>query len=142
MKKDIENIIRANLPEKKEEYHEYPCQKCNRLGYTAEHDSPSRHGEDGECLSCPIQVQCEECQATGMIGFPDDRNQGFNQALSQINISLITDEVLKVVEKPTELLKLILPLAKGYVSSNNVGSNKEYIKEVENYLSNLSPNKK
>ena len=69
------------------------------------------------------------------------KKEGFNQALSQINTSLIADEVLKVVEKPIELLKLILPLAKGYVANNNVGSNKEYIKEVENYLSNLSPNK-
>lgn len=43
------------------------CPKCNGNGYTAEHDLPSRHGEDGECISCPIQVQCENCLGTGKI---------------------------------------------------------------------------
>lgn len=37
------------------------------MGYIAEHDLPSRHGEDGECINCPIQVQCEQCQGTGEI---------------------------------------------------------------------------
>ena len=35
------------------------CPVCNGVGYTAEHDLPSRHGEDGECINCPIQVQCD-----------------------------------------------------------------------------------
>lgn len=52
MNKDIENIIKRNLPEKKEEFAE---------------------------------------------GFNDGETKIFNQALSQINTSLIADEVLKVV---------------------------------------------
>ena len=43
------------------------CPVCNGVGYTAEHDLPSRHGEDGECINCPIQVQCENCLGTGII---------------------------------------------------------------------------
>jgi RecJ-like exonuclease len=47
------------------------CPACNGMGFTAEHDSPSRHGEDGECVSCPIQVQCETCEGTGKVIFTD-----------------------------------------------------------------------
>lgn len=41
------------------------CKKCSGWGYYADHDLPSRHGEDGECVSCPIQVPCEDCYGTG-----------------------------------------------------------------------------
>ena len=41
------------------------CPKCSGDGYTAEHDLPSRHGEYGECVSCPVQVECERCYGTG-----------------------------------------------------------------------------
>lgn len=43
------------------------CKACNGDGYTAEHDLPSRHGENGECISCPVQVQCESCEGTGFV---------------------------------------------------------------------------
>lgn len=42
------------------------CGKCNGDGYTLEHD-PHPH-ENGDCQGmCPIQVQCEKCEATGYI---------------------------------------------------------------------------
>ena len=44
------------------------CNICNGQGWTAEH-SPYQgdHDEDGSCNgSCPIQVQCEYCQGTGI----------------------------------------------------------------------------
>lgn len=41
------------------------CDSCDGYGYTAEHNDPSSHGEDGECLNCPVQVQCENCEGTG-----------------------------------------------------------------------------
>lgn len=41
------------------------CKKCNGDGYTAEHDLPENHGPSGECNSCPVQVQCDDCHATG-----------------------------------------------------------------------------
>lgn len=48
------------------------CSVCGGFGYTAEHDLPSRHGKDGECISCPIQVQCEYCEGTGEIEVTPD----------------------------------------------------------------------
>lgn len=42
------------------------CKDCNGDGYTAEHDSLDPH-IDGNCLACPIQVQCEKCKATGFV---------------------------------------------------------------------------
>ncbi len=47
-------------------YVELKCDKCTGFGYTSEHD-PSDPHIDGECSNCPIQVQCENCQATGII---------------------------------------------------------------------------
>lgn len=67
MKQDIENIIKKNLPEKKE--------------YDWSKDEHTKTCKDG-CTYC--------CNADGMI-------TGFNQAISKINTSLIADEVLKVV---------------------------------------------
>ncbi len=43
-----------------------------------------------------------------------------------------------VREETSEIIKLILPLAKGYTAKNNVGSNKKYIEEAENYLKSLT----
>lgn len=54
-------------PEEYIEAEEYDCPKCAGQGWTAEHDSPNRHGEDGECVTCPVQVQCEDCAGTGKI---------------------------------------------------------------------------
>ena len=42
------------------------CDKCGGQGYYPEHDSPSRHGEDGECINCPVPCPCEVCQMTGL----------------------------------------------------------------------------
>ncbi len=41
------------------------CKYCDGDGWTSEHDSSDSHGRDGECLTCPIQVQCHHCRATG-----------------------------------------------------------------------------
>lgn len=43
------------------------CDICDGNGWYADHDSPSSHGECGECISCPVQVQCEKCLGTGFI---------------------------------------------------------------------------
>lgn len=67
MKQDIENIIRKNFPEKKE--HDWSK------------DEHTKTCKDG----CTYY-----CNADGMI-------TGFNQAISKTPVSLITDEVLKVV---------------------------------------------
>lgn len=59
------------------------CPQCNGYKYTAEHDLPDRHGEDGECINCPIQVPCDICGATGEVGpefnlVPNDNTDTFN----------------------------------------------------------------
>lgn len=44
------------------------CSDCGGQGWTAEHDLPSNHNpETGECISCPVQVQCNTCEGTGMV---------------------------------------------------------------------------
>ncbi len=47
--------------------HTEECPKCDGEGVVSEHDSPETHGRDGECLTCPIQVQCDHCEGTGEI---------------------------------------------------------------------------
>jgi len=42
------------------------CPKCQGYGYTSEHDPLDPH-VNGECCTCPIQVQCETCHATGHV---------------------------------------------------------------------------
>ena len=44
---------------------EVTCPQCDGLGYTAEHDPMDPH-ENG-CSNCPIQVQCEHCEGTGIV---------------------------------------------------------------------------
>lgn len=41
------------------------CSHCRGDGYFAEHGN--HNIETGECIDCPIQVQCQECNATGRI---------------------------------------------------------------------------
>jgi len=41
------------------------CPDCNGDGFTAEHDSNDPH-EFGCCTNCPVQVQCDTCQGTGV----------------------------------------------------------------------------
>jgi hypothetical protein len=41
------------------------CITCEGNGFTSEHAPASAHGGDGECLVCPIQVGCKDCNGTG-----------------------------------------------------------------------------
>ena len=44
------------------------CPVCNGDGWYADHASSDLHDEDGQCCGyCPIQVQCETCEATGIV---------------------------------------------------------------------------
>jgi hypothetical protein len=63
------------------------CRECEGFGYTAGHDLPWNHNPTtGECISCPIQIQCGACEANGICEIP---NLEYNQALEDI-INLIT----------------------------------------------------
>jgi hypothetical protein len=43
------------------------CPVCNGVGYTVEHNPDDPH-DGGVCSGgCPIQVECEQCEATGII---------------------------------------------------------------------------
>ena len=47
---------------------ETECKTCNGVGFSTEHNAPETHNpETGECINCPIQVQCEDCCGTGEI---------------------------------------------------------------------------
>lgn len=100
MNQQIEEIIKKNLPEKRE------LKEC------------------GKCNSCEMMMACEVLYA--------DRQ--FNQALSQINTSLIADEVLRVVvEKIKEL-----PVYQEKYKDKSIGSPKIERSDILQLLSNLS----
>ncbi len=46
------------------------CKTCGGCGWYKDHDmndTRTEHYEDGDCQSCPIQVECEECKENGFI---------------------------------------------------------------------------
>ena len=44
------------------------CPTCNGDGWYADHASSDLHDENGQCCGyCPVQVQCEDCKATGFV---------------------------------------------------------------------------
>lgn len=98
MKQQIENIIKKNLPEERNEY-DFGIQD-------------------------PAYAEQE----------------GFNQALSQINTSLIADEVLKVVVEKIESIKRFKCGACDGAKCSHCQSC-EMREEIIKELSNLSPNK-
>ena len=49
---------------------ELKCSECDGDGFTDGHDIPQSHSEDGECLSCPVKVDCDICRGTGILGKP------------------------------------------------------------------------
>lgn len=46
------------------------CPQCKGYGYYANHAPADMHGEDGECVFCPMQYECELCETKGKV--PDD----------------------------------------------------------------------
>ena len=62
------------------------CPKCEGYGYTLEHDPHSidRETDWHDCSSCPIQVQCEECCATGEIEIPEEEQINQNQKHNEL----------------------------------------------------------
>ena len=42
------------------------CPQCNGYGYYAGHNTPETH-PDGDCTQCPIQVECDLCEAMGRV---------------------------------------------------------------------------
>jgi len=112
MNKDIENIIKKNLPEKKG------------------HDSIVQLGV------------YDQATTEGKLHYQNEygKRDGFNQALSQINTALITDEVLKVVvetgEEEIKRINDIIPKQNDYEQGYIRG-----IKEYIQLLSTISPNK-
>ena len=92
MKQQIENIIKENLPEKKE-HREFECNGA--------HNGKGCYEDWCDVETC-ISKDAMTCK-------------GFNQALSQINTSLIADEVLKVVVEKINSLGKGLPILEGDV---------------------------
>jgi hypothetical protein len=42
------------------------CPDCDGYGWYSDHDPTDPH-RDGVCTNCPAQVQCEICEATGLL---------------------------------------------------------------------------
>ena len=57
-------VIGADSPDIRNELQ--VCPDCKGDGWTSEHDPADPH-IDGVCSNCPIQVQCETCEATGIV---------------------------------------------------------------------------
>lgn len=125
MKQEIEEIIKKNLPEKKEPIaHQIPCPD-NMPGCCVYH--------------CEYRLSNED--------------KSFNQALSQINTSLIADEVLRVVvEKIIETLTSDIThsvFGEGWLEKWQVLPTRgvepcidcDNGNKIRTLLSNLSPNK-
>ena len=51
---------------KKEAIKKEKCIVCGGDGFTSEHDPNDPH-INGQCSFCPIQVQCEACEGTGLV---------------------------------------------------------------------------
>jgi Na+-translocating ferredoxin:NAD+ oxidoreductase RnfC subunit len=108
IKEQLEEVIKKNLPEKRE------LKEC------------------GKCNACEMMMACEVLYA--------DRQ--FNQALSQINTSLIADEVLKVVVEKIKEEKTRLKNVEWNPQWNlEIEDKIEEVNKILQLLSNLSPNK-
>ncbi len=70
----MDKIKAIKKPKPKNTMKKIKCPKCDGYGYTVEHDPHSIDRETGwhDCSFCPIQVQCEECCATGEIEIPEE----------------------------------------------------------------------
>ena len=42
------------------------CASCAGQGWTAEHGN-YHNPETGECEECPVQVQCDDCESSGIV---------------------------------------------------------------------------
>ena len=43
------------------------CKNCGGQGFYQDHAPANEHREDGSCIECPVQVQCEICKGTGVV---------------------------------------------------------------------------
>lgn len=51
------------------------CETCGGDGFYSDHDEPITHRPDGECTSCPVQVQCDRCEAKGYNDYTEEEWQ-------------------------------------------------------------------
>ena len=46
------------------------CPTCGGNGWYVGHDPDDlrpEHFNDGDCITCPVQILCEDCRGTGLI---------------------------------------------------------------------------
>lgn len=77
-----------------------------------------------------------ELSLAQQLGYEKGYDDGFNSREGEF-LKLDRKGYDRGRREVSNLLKLILPLAKGYVAKNQVGSNQKYIQEVEDFLSPL-----
>jgi hypothetical protein len=59
------------------------CPCCNGIGWTVEHD-PSDPHIGGVCTNCPVQVQCKECEGTGIVWKKDIKKKQKNNTFNEL----------------------------------------------------------
>jgi len=63
-----------------------PCTNCGGDGWYEGHAPPFEHDPDtGECIICPVQIECESCEGTGKIinGFTDEQTDMLKRIYTQ-----------------------------------------------------------
>lgn len=111
---------------------------CNLCGGQWILRGPNDQTWERQCSKCHFIPSYWKSQFVNEYCDPNDASLLMLELLEQFENtkSVVTSQaILSAEEKPSELLRLILPLAKAYVSEHNVGSNQKYIQEVEDYLS-------
>jgi hypothetical protein len=82
-------------------WEEVDCPECHGDGFTSEHDPNDmrpEHIQDGDCRTCPVQVQCEWCEAEGKI------EQLANPQARELNDFLISTFNIKYMEHEKQLV--------------------------------------
>lgn len=115
------------------------CKKCNGNGYTDEHaEGYGSHSEDGSCNgSCPVQVQCRYCKATGFMEVESQQKEieELKDSLDSSNSSFnkLSKEALNISKENTELKERVKELEGLLEINKGVSDGKSIIiKNLEN----------
>lgn len=102
------------------------CETCVGKGYTAEHSpGPNDHDDEGNCLgACPVQVQCEHCNGTGVEPrAPQSADvERLREALTNIHDYGIDRDGETTAEKLGELVDELVKLAREALAATADGN--------------------
>ncbi len=104
----IKEEVRAKIIELNKDL---ACPVCNGDGFTSEHDpedTSSEHLSGGNCRTCPVQVQCEVCEATGIFKPASLADVLFviNKKQTKETISVVTTKNLFICKDMIEIIDM------------------------------------